>query len=631
MAAGSCILDEAAKVEEDMARLCPLLKAGAAFYAFTGRFLSRTTGTMSMVSLWPRGVHPELFADEYTVSVLTIVGRILLGIYKTRDKSYVNIPSAMLDHDAVLDVENIHAPLYDVDGSPNFYWFEAIFPQFILRRLYVPLMTCFYSGLRKMNIDGEGNLDDALDDPAYNTWEVVLKNSNMSKRDWVLRFYDITHTWDGNLLWPKQMTDFSVYFKKDEWEDQLERAIAFHLIGTHRLEAGSFSVDVPGMGSMKLPYRIALNVFSELSVRDGFGRYGVDLYFNEDELPVLLVTPDNHTVVRGDKQWQYWKFVWRSTLITGITLVDHLHFTHFRTASLLSRAIRIKLPADHPQRRLLSIFTFGSIFVNIQATHVLLGRNHLLHRATPFSDFLKLSHKVPTMLDDVTDAPAIQAIVEDAVWNDKDKLSPKLRSLPYYADGRLLWETIKKFITEIFQRSNVCTEEGALQKEIADFKKEVVAETFEAHYHIDERLKKFSADVNCSDMFLKVIQHRMAVYIFIVTGYHRHVGFVGDYYADPGLASMSWKSGEPYGRPRQHMIMSVVNVFTSMQQPLLKEDYTHLFRGLAPDQEEHMTKAWRNFQADLQKVEEEIDRRNKEREILNINMSPKVLESAVSK
>ena len=46
------------------------------------------------------------------------------------------------------------------------------------------------------------------------------------------------------------MTDFSVYFKKepslpsenallvierqDEWEDQLERAIAFHLIGTHR-------------------------------------------------------------------------------------------------------------------------------------------------------------------------------------------------------------------------------------------------------------------------------------------------------------------------------------------------------------------------------------------------------------
>ena len=88
----------------------------------------------------------------------------------------------------------------------------------------------------------------------------------------------------------------------------------------------------------------------------------------------------------------------------------------------------------------------------------------------------------------------------------------------------------------------------------------------------------------------------MAVYIFIVTGYHRHVGFVGDYYADPGglaaqllgvcprldkrrfaldacmlktdakyvqhmtaqgLASMSWKSGEPYGRLRSVSVTGI--------------------------------------------------------------------------
>ncbi|CAJ1360814.1 unnamed protein product [Effrenium voratum] len=82
------------------------------------------------------------------------------------------------------------------------------------------------------------------------------------------------------------------------------------------------------------------------------------------------------------------------------------------------------------------------------------------------------------------------------------------------------------------------------------------------------------------------------------------------------LASMSWKSGEPFGRPRQHMIMSVVNVFTSMQQPLLKEDYTHLFKGT--DHEAELTKAWKNFQGYLQ---EEIDRRNEKRRIKNINMS----------
>ncbi|CAJ1401361.1 unnamed protein product [Effrenium voratum] len=63
---------------------------------------------------------------------------------------------------------------------------------------------------------------------------------------------------------------------------------------------------------------------------------------------------------------------------------------------------------------------------------------------------------------------------------------------------------------------------------------------------------------------------------------------------------MSWKSGEPFGRPRQHMIMSVVNVFTSMQQPLLKEDYTHLFKGT--DHEAELTKAWKNFQGYLQEA-----------------------------
>jgi len=124
---------------------------------------------------------------------------------------------------------------------------------------------------------------------------------------------------------------------------------------------------------------------------------------------------------------------------------------------------------------------------------------------------------------------------------------------------------------------------------------------------------------------------RLAAYIFMVTGFHRHVGFVGDYYGDPSLATMSWKSGEAFGRPRQHMIMSVVNVFTSTRQPLLKEDYTHLFSDLEPELSQSLTKAWRDFQSDLKEVEEEIDRRNEAREIKNINMSPKVLECAVAK
>lgn len=615
-------------VAKDIQQMCPLYESRMTpVVLWLLGILKRSTGTMSMLSLWPSGVHPETFADEYTASVMTIIGRVLLGMYKTRDKSYVNMPTEMLSADDILKVENIHAPHYDVDGNPNFYWFEAAVPKFALRRLYVPLMTCFYSALRKLNVENHslsGSFDDALNDPKHNTWEAVL-SEGQSMRDWVMSFYDIAHTWDGTPLWPKQMTDFSVYFKKDEWEDQLEYAIAFHLIGAHRLESGQWSFDVP-QGSVTLPFRIALNMLSGFKVRENFGKYGVDLYFTEDGLPALLETPQGDIVVRGDKEWQYWKFVWRSTLVTGVTLTDHLHFTHFRTGNLMARAVRVALEGSNPLRRVFSIFTFGTIFVNVQAVHVLCGPNHLLHRATPFSDFVKLSHKVPEILQDITEATPIRAITEDAEF---EKLHPKLKQLPFYADGRLLFAAIQKFVDEMYEQLPLC-ENGKLREDFHRLKEQFLNETLEANYQIDERIQKYTREDNCDDgKFLPIMKHRLAVNIFVVTGFHRHVGFVGDYYADPGLATMSWKSGEAFGRPRQHMIMSVVNVFTSMRQPLLKEDYTHLFKGL--ENEEGLTKAWRNFQANLQEVEEEIDRRNEKREIKNINMSPKVVESAVSK
>ena len=57
----------------------------------------------------------------------------------------------------------------------------------------------------------------------------------------------------------------------------------------------------------------------------------------------------------------------RCSLITVITLTDHLHMTHFRAANVMATAVRKTLSPNHPLRRLLSVFTFGSIFVNLQA------------------------------------------------------------------------------------------------------------------------------------------------------------------------------------------------------------------------------------------------------------------------
>jgi len=279
-------------------------------------------------------------------------------------------------------------------------------------------------------------------------------------------------------------------------------------------------------------------------------------------------------------------------------------------------------------RRFMSIFTFGSIFVNIQALHTLLGPNHMLHRATPFKHFEKLSHKVPEELIDVPEMPCIKVLMDETKW---EELHPRVKALPYYADGRLLMGPIKKLAERIGQITPICEADGkTVKNEMIGFMKELKNETLEGNYQVTPQLMEATEKLDCNQIS-GIRDLRLAAYIFMVTGFHRHVGFVGDYYGDPSLATMSWKSGEAFGRPRQHMIMSVVNVFTSTRQPLLKEDYTHLFSDLEPELSQSLTKAWRDFQSALREVEDEIDRRNEARVIKNINMSPKVLESAVSK
>eukprot|EP00931_Biecheleriopsis_adriatica_P055254 TRINITY_DN32614_c0_g1_i1.p1 TRINITY_DN32614_c0_g1~~TRINITY_DN32614_c0_g1_i1.p1 ORF type:complete len:679 (-),score=149.98 TRINITY_DN32614_c0_g1_i1:77-1996(-) len=634
------------EVAEDIKKRCPLFHAPHArhFVNTALRAVASMTGLFRKLNLWPEGVDASEWADDYTVANILITGQIALGLYKKRGKDYVNIPWQKLDPDDYVSVENVQAPHSDVDGSPNFLWLESVVPQFLLDSLYVPAITCFYSSFRRLGTaDGSlgGKFDDVLNDSKLNTWETVLKTAGItSKRDWVLNFYKNSYTWDGTPLWPAQMTDFTgTYFKNDEWDDELEHAIAFHLIGTHRLETGSWTFNnVGGVETLTLPFRVPLNTFSGLQVRDGMGRYGVDLYFNEDGLPVLLETPDKELVMRGEKRWQYWKFVWRSSLVTGITLVDHLHVTHYRVSNILSRATRVSLSADTPLRRYFSIITFGAIFINFQAMHVLLGPNQLLHRSTPFKKFTHLSKLVPELSDDPMSYPAVKPLMHDDAW---EKLHPMLKTLAFYADGRLIAAIIKRMVTKLVDQAwpHYCSANGTFHDEMKHFTQQFYILLSSAHYtNFPEAMNKVVEGVaqgdysayNCHD-FRSIVIERFAIYTFFVTAWHRHVGFVGDYYQDPGMATMSWKDGEAFGRPKQHMIMSVINVFTSTRQPLLKEDYTHIFKGMKPDLEVPFTKIWHEFQEELLDAEKEIDRRNAKRKVFNINMSPKVLESAVSK
>ncbi|CAE8707284.1 unnamed protein product [Polarella glacialis] len=311
--------------------------------------------------------------------------------------------------------------------------------------------------------------------------------------------------------------------------------IAFNLIGAHRIEATHMEFK-----GETLEFVIRLNKFHGIETRPYFARYGGDLYFNADGLPIMLKTPSGTQVQRGDKDWQYWKFAWRSALITIITLVDHLHLAHFRVANVLTTAVRKTLSPKHPLRRFFSVFTFGSVFVNMNAMHTLIGKKHVLHRSSPFKEFEALSSLVPEMLPQPTEQH--KSLVNDEAFA---RLPKMIQDAPYFQDGRLLVGALRKHVvrfTGIYHRDICSTDNIVTDPEVKRFLSELVAENAQAHY-----ATPLTEETKCSDMFEILLS-----YIWTVTGWHRHVGTVGDYFADPDLASFSWKEGEAYARPLAH-------------------------------------------------------------------------------
>jgi len=621
-------------LEEDIAKMCPSSKYSG------GKIGAGILSTMNSVTHGiDKYIHKatsvgELFSpgwsDDYSMTIYENVGQLMMRIYKTRTKDYVNVPSA-ISTDETMRMGNNYVPHIDVDGTPNFLWIEKWIPGFLkpwlIDPIYVPFLTCFLGGMRALPFE------DTMGDPVENTWAILKSSPYTTKKDWLLSFYNKLLTMDGNPSWPAQRMDFTNLFRNgDNWDDGVESAIAFDAIGVHRVESVTeLPAGLKDLGvSELLPFTIKLNDFKSFKVRPHFGHYGVDLYFTAEGLPAALQTTDGKWIKRGDKDWQYWKFVWRSTLVTVITLMDHLYLTHFKSSGTLARSIRSALPPNHSLRRILSIFSFGAIFVNLQAQFVLVGKNAMLHRAAAFEDFVGLSDLIPSILPDIAAAPGIpgrgmEALIDDEVF---DKLPAKLQKAPFYADGKLVFNALYKLARAYSHSSGQCQglkDDVHLKRYFGMMKRQMA----ESHYQTN--LTDVLAS-NSHEQICRIMEKRMAVYMFMVTAWHSHVGFVGDYYADPDLAAMSWKEGEPFGRPRQSIITSVINIFTSTMQPKLTEDYTHLFKdGLGAGLGAKLTANWHEFLADLKSVKQTVDQRNVERKIPNINMDPAVLECSVAK
>jgi len=450
----------------------------------------------------------------------------------------------------------------------------------------------------------------------HNTWiqaSVGIGRDFAREKDWILAMWAPYTLADGSAQWPKVEVDFAqLFLKADVWDDGLEQAIAFSSIGTHRVEIAN-----KVFGGEQLAFVVKNNAYASLEVRPGFSRYGADMYFSESGMPVLVVTPDGTEVGRGSKDWQYWKFVWRSSLASMITLQDHLQMAHYKVANVLAASTRRALQPEHPARRVLTIFSFGSISVNYKSMFALSVEDSALNRMLPVKDFKSLAQIVPESLPDITET--VKYFADESQWA---QLPSRLQEAPFYADGILLFRALRGLVQGYFDlfRDQWCRQEDDTLEDLGliALERDLAATLAAAHYQGEYVERKTCAQA----------AERFTAALYTVTTYHRHVGQVGDFYLDPEVAAFSWRDGEPTPRPMHALITSIITAGTGLPQPKLDEDFSHVFNGM--DREGDAKALWAKFRKELRDISATVAARNAKRTVPYYRADPSIVECSVA-
>lgn len=596
------------------------------------------------------GKFSRQWADTYTVGLYSSITR-MVARYRPRTAGDVPVPKHM-GLSATLRVGRLSAPTVDLD-FPTFLPAEAFVPKHLYQTagsnsLYFPTFNCLQDSLRSLvnefaqemntgkkssNWNNRGGLWDDLNTEDKNLWHPLLHNEQSGemihprRKGWMEQ---LVKPGAKGSVWPVPANDLQYrYFKNGNWEDTLERALAFRLIGAHRVKVLELGTSVMGDESdAALKYVVDVSALEAISIRPGFGRPGCEMYFDAEGLPKVIKI-DGQMVRPGDDTWQYSKFVWRSSLMMAVTIEDHVLLSHFRVANEVSVHARDTLPPNHPLRRLLSIFTFGSIFANLNQMHTLLGNNQLLHRASPFSEFNEVTEALNNWKQSLVDTYEVFFVPE------KFEAMPQLlKEAPYFADGKLLFSSLKSFVgrfMQTFDRQFCMSGTGKVNRgdDVYQFAKRLDAT-------VGPKGRRQLPQYKDTEMTCEDFGEALTAVLWTVTGFHRHVGDVADLLLDPDVASFSWKEGEAFPRPRQHVIASVMVPFITAEQPKLipkgDKDYTYIF-----DEIEHDDLAkdlWRSLDAELKTISTEIARRNQARlrdgKLVYWNADPKQVEISIA-
>lgn len=191
---------------------------------------------------------------------------------------------------------------------------------------------------------------------------------------------------------------------------------------------------------------------ANMKVREGYLPYGAAAFFGENkellgiwsEPEMRMIEPPKNAYV-DDEPWRWAQYHWKSSIAYEVFSVGHLLEIHWSASNTLVQVAR-DLPLNHPVRRLIKPFTWGSAFINYQAMINLVQTNGAIVRTGAVT------------IDGI--AAHFEHVMEEHVhYGSFEKFVNKMGEfpegyvdeIPMVQDGKALWRIFDLFVEEYLE------------------------------------------------------------------------------------------------------------------------------------------------------------------------------------
>lgn len=348
-------------------------------------------------------------------------------------------------------------------------------------------------------------------------------------------------------------------------------------------------------------YEIDLSSLAKYEVRPRYEKYGCISFFDKNKNIIGIWWDSNEKMVypgqTDSNEWEICKAVFRSTLLTIITLKNHLVDLHIMISNNLAISAREQLSSNHPLRRFLRPFYYKTCTINYMAMQTLIPIHGI-----PFKGFAISAGSWNNLYYDLIAEFKYETFPE--FLNAKELSKEELLELPIAEDGLDLWAIIIKFVTTYIDLFYPDDKSIVSDVELNNY--------WDAFHHVytNKPILKTKEDL---------IKH-LAHCIFSVTAHHSFIGGIIEYLVHPSFLAPRIGLSKTTADLQSFVLGLTLMCLTSKNQPSIINSWEHIHSHLKKSgNNETLHKSvidsLSTFNKDLKQLSETIDKRNVDRSV----------------